>query len=206
MFIYLQRARSDSARLQPCPSHSPLYCSVAQRKAAGKAFSAIRVEQRAVHLSWLSGSGRKELDFVLLGREQLLQIREVPLTRKKKSRKKISEPFCWPCILSHQSPGSMPQCYSMGRGLCAWEAWKHDSKSLLCVKLLGWITQRMFLRNFIISCQGEHITEIQGSVCLQTPLIAVNAETLGMAGYCTTHFSLLTSKELRVLGSQELGI
>lgn len=204
MFIYLQKARSDSARLQSCPSPSPLYCSVAQRKAAGKAFSAIRVEQIAVRLSWLSRSGRKELDFVLLGREWLPQIMEGPLT--KKSRSKISEPFCWPCILSHQSPGSMPRCYSTGRRLCAWEAWKHGSKSLLCVKLLGWITQCMFLRNFIICCQGEHISEIQGSVCLQTPLIAVNAETLGMAGYCTTHFSLLTSKELRVLGSQELGI
>lgn len=47
------------------------------------------LEQRAVHLSWLSRSGRKELDFVLLGREWLPQIREVPLTRKKKSRKRF---------------------------------------------------------------------------------------------------------------------
>lgn len=61
--------------------------------------------------------------------------------------------------------------------------------------LLGCITQPMFLRNFIISCQGKHITEIQGSVCLQAPLIAVNAETLGIARYFTTRFSLFTSRE-----------
>lgn len=87
MFTYLHKARNAFARFQQHPSHSSLCCSVAQRKAAAMAFSAVSVEQRAVGLSWLSRSGRKELDFVLLGKERLLQIREDPPSHKKKKKR-----------------------------------------------------------------------------------------------------------------------
>lgn len=86
MFTYLHKARNAFARIQQRPSHSSLCCSVAQRKAAAMAFSAVSVEQRAVGLNWLSRSGRKELDFVLLGGERPLQIREDPPSHKKKKK------------------------------------------------------------------------------------------------------------------------
>lgn len=57
------------------------------------AFSAVSVEQRAVGLNWLSRSGRKELDFVLLGGERPLQIREDPPSHKKKKTNKAEQRF-----------------------------------------------------------------------------------------------------------------
>lgn len=105
MFTHLHTARNTLSGSSSVPP--TLLFAVAQRKAAAMEFSAVSVEQRAVGLSWLSRSERKKLDFVLLGKERLLWIREDPPfhTQKKnkttqnktkqqpKTRAKISESF-----------------------------------------------------------------------------------------------------------------
>lgn len=86
MFTYLQKARNAFPRVQQQLSHSLLFCWPQKSSSYGI--------QRAVGLSWLTMPERKELDFILPGREWMLQTREDPPSQQsKQSRTMISEPF-----------------------------------------------------------------------------------------------------------------